>query len=107
MSIVSFVTLPFLGVDPPGNFVELCDVTEVDNEVDARVKVEDVSIEPVVVDNAAVETVVVVEDVVVKHGVVVEVVVVDVIVEVVLLVVVDEVLQVHKEVLFKIVLICT
>ena len=96
-------------MDPTGNFVVLCNVIEVDNAEVACVEVRedesiDVSKEPVV-DDVAVVVVVVVDVVVVRHGVVVEVVVIDVIVEVVLLVVVDEVLQAHKAVSFKMVLI--
>ena len=95
-------------MDPPGNFVVLCVVTEsytvvgVDEEVKGNVEVREEFEFIVAVDN-----VVVVVDVVVRQGVVVEVVVVDGIVEVVLRGVVVEVLQVHKDVSFKIIFICT
>ena len=98
-------------MDPPGNFVVLCEsfaVVGVDNEVEGIVEVREEFEFIVVVDDVfAVEpVVVVVVDVVFRHGVVVEFVVVDGIVEVVLIGVVDEVLQVHKDVLFKIDFIC-
>ena len=85
---------------------ESFDVVEVDNEVEANVevRVEFEFIDVVVDDVDDVAGVVVVVDDVVRHGVVVEVVCV--IVEEELLVVVDGVLQVHKDVSFKIVLIC-